>query len=173
MNKEEKVLGIFETISENYDAANDRISLGMQKGWKKHLISAVKSSTPKKVLDVCCGTGDISLMLSAEGIGVTGLDFSPAMLKVAKEKDADSKVNWIQGNAMELPFEDGSFDACTISFGLRNTPDFEQVLREMKRVSRGNVYVLDSFIPENKFVYPFFKLSNFSIYHSYASSPSM
>ena len=158
MNKEEKVLNIFEKISENYDSANDRISLGMQMGWKKHLISAVKTAKPEKVLDVCCGTGDISLMLSAEGINVTGLDFSPAMLTVAKEKDKENKVNWIQGNAMELPFEDGSFDACTISFGLRNTPDFEQVLREMKRVSRGNIYILDSFIPENKIVYPFYKL---------------
>ena len=164
MTKEEKVLQVFENISENYDAANSRISLGMQAGWKKHLTDAVITSGAKSVLDVCCGTGDISLELSRANINVTGLDFSSAMLSVAKEKETElseilnGQITWIQGDAMNLPFEDKSFDAATISFGLRNTPDYKQVIEEMKRVSRGNVYILDSFVPENRIIYPFYKL---------------
>jgi len=162
MNKEEKVLNVFQNISENYDAANDRISLGMQTSWKKHLTDAVRASGVKKVLDVCCGTGDISLTLAKEGLDVVGLDFSSAMLNVAKEKEAASfnkkAVSWIEGNAMKLPFEDDAFDCATISFGLRNTKDYKEVLTEMKRVTKHNVYVLDSFIPTNKLVYPFYRI---------------
>ena len=164
MDKEEKVLQVFENISENYDAANSRISLGMQSAWKKHLTDAVVKSGAKSILDVCCGTGDISLELAMANLDVTGLDFSPAMLSVAKEKEDEIKelingnLSWINGDAMKLPFEDKSFDAATISFGLRNTPGYKQVIEEMKRVSRGNVYILDSFVPENKIIYPFYRL---------------
>ena len=163
--KENKVSDIFEKISADYDAANDRISLGMQKSWKAALTDAVIKTSPSSVLDVCCGTGDISLTLAEAGIQLTGLDFSEAMLSEAKAKEEklmggsdNTCIEWICGNAMELPFEDNSFDVCTISFGLRNTPDYRQVLSEMKRVSRKGIFILDSFVPQNKFIYPFYRL---------------
>jgi len=162
MNKEEKVLKVFQKISTNYDAANDRISLGMQNNWKKHLTDAALQSGAQKILDVCCGTGDIALSFAKQNLQVVGLDFSSAMLSVAKEKESTmhnpQSITWIDGNAMQLPFEDKTFDAATISFGLRNTPDYKQVLLEMKRVTKHNVYVLDSFVPTNKLIYPFYKI---------------
>src|SRR5690606_24274994 len=89
-------------------------------------------------LDVCCGTGDWTIAL-AEATGkdgsVTGLDFSEGMLASARPKvQGYPSINLIQGNAMELPFADNSFDYVTIGFGLRNVPDYEQVLRELHRV---------------------------------------
>lgn len=158
MNKEEKVYNIFQKIAGNYDAANDRMSLGMQKGWKHNLCNAVFSEIQSgNVLDVCCGTGDVAIALS-ERLSATGLDFSPAMLKIAEERKAN--VKWIQGSALSLPFADKSFNGATISFGLRNTADFRAVLEEMKRVivPGGFLFVLDSFEPGKGFVYPFYKL---------------
>lgn len=154
--KEEKVYKVFETISEGYDDANKRISFGMEQGWKKNLISLFKSE--EKILDVCCGTGDITIALKEKGCEAIGLDFSPAMLKVAKEKD--SEIAWIQGNAMELPFENNSFDGATISFGLRNTPDYSKVLSEMNRVVKpgGIIACLDSFVPDNPFIKFFYNI---------------
>jgi len=185
--KEKKVYGIFQNIAENYDAANDRMSLGMQKGWKQHLIDAVfedlmlKANTPKpteeiqeeyRVLDICCGTGDIAIAIKERAekenlnVKVYGLDFSPAMLGIAKgrcEKAPSGsplkEIEWIEGSALELPFEENSFDAVTISFGLRNTPDFRAVLAEMRRVTKpsAKLFVLDSFELKKGIIYPFYK----------------
>lgn len=154
--KEEKVYKVFETISEGYDDANKRISLGMEQGWKKQLI---KLYTPgQKILDVCCGTGDITIALNKNNVEAIGLDFSPAMLSVAKKKAPS--LTFIEGNAMELPFEDNSFDGASISFGLRNTPDYKKVLEEMKRVTKpgGIIACLDSFVPDNSFVTFFYNI---------------
>lgn len=175
LEKEQTVYNIFQTIAENYDSANDRISLGLQKGWKQHLIDAVFDSLKAdniKLLDICCGTGDIAISMAetakSKGLTaeVTGLDFSSAMLDVAKKRCAEAdaaspgkSIKWIEGSAMELPFENGYFDAVTVSFGLRNTPDFEAVLREMQRVlkPKAKLFVLDSFEVKKGFVYPFYK----------------
>ena len=156
-SKEEKVYKVFEAISEGYDDANTRISLGMEKSWKQNLIDLYEPGL--KLLDVCCGTGDIAIALNGNGCEVTGLDFSPAMLEVAKKKCPDG-ITWIQGNAIELPFDDNSFDGASISFGLRNTPDYEKVLLEMKRVVRpgGIIACLDSFVPENTFIKFFYNI---------------
>ncbi|MDO5441191.1 MAG: bifunctional demethylmenaquinone methyltransferase/2-methoxy-6-polyprenyl-1,4-benzoquinol methylase UbiE [Bacillota bacterium] len=156
-SKEEKVYNVFQTISEGYDDANTRISFGMEKKWKQNLINLFAPNS--KVLDVCCGTGDISIALKNKNCEVTGLDFSPAMLDVAKRKCSEG-ITWLEGNAMQLPFEDNSFDAACISFGLRNTPDYEAVLKEMKRVVKtgGIIACLDSFVPDNGFVKFFYNI---------------
>ena len=155
--KKEKVYKVFETIAGGYDDANERISLGMQKSWKKELIDAVAGSA--RVLDVCTGTGDIAIAikLNSPRADVTGLDFSPAMLAIAREKGGDG-ISWIKGDATALPFDDNSFDAASISFGLRNTPDFKAVISEMKRVLKpGGLFAcLDSFVPENGFIKAFY-----------------
>ena len=164
-SKEQRVYGVFQSISEDYDSANNRISRGLQNSWKKTLTDRLAANTPRgtNILDVCCGTGDIALKMAdaRHDLKVTGIDFSPAMLEVADSKRGGRQnVRFTQGNAMKLPYGDDSFTAACISFGLRNTADYEQVLREMRRVVRpgGYIYCLDSFAPDNPVVQPFYKI---------------
>ena len=138
LSKREKVYHVFQQISQTYDRANGRISLGMESRWKDCLIEAVCEQAAKgsRVLDVCSGTGDIAISLAAHrpDLKVTGLDFSPAMLDVARKKGAPlANVTWQEGDAMNLPFEDNTFSAACISFGLRNTSDYLRVLQEMTK----------------------------------------
>ena len=138
--KEKKVHAVFETISDNYDQMNSVISFQQHIKWRKKTMKAMNVQKGSQALDVCCGTGDWSIAL-AEAVGpngkVTGLDFSKNMLTVGEEKVKKlglKNVELIHGNAMELPFQDNTFDYVTIGFGLRNVPDYDQVLREMYRV---------------------------------------
>lgn len=164
VSKQARVYGIFQNISEDYDRANTRISLGMEKSWKKMLTDRLTAyPAGASILDVCCGTGDITLETAKKrkDLLVVGLDFSPAMLSVAEGKcQGRQNVRFLQGDAMALPFEDDSFKAACISFGLRNTADYGQVLREMYRVVEpgGSVYCLDSFVPESRIIKPFYRL---------------
>lgn len=163
----EHVHGVFESIADGYDAANDRISLGMHRMWKRCLedvaLAACAGREPGIVLDVCCGTGDITEQIARAHpeLLVVGLDFSAGMLDVACTRMAGmDNVLLVEGNAMDLPFDDGIFDAAVVSFGLRNTPDYEQVLRQMARVTRpgGSVACLDASVPDAAFVRPFYRL---------------
>ena len=171
--KREKIYRIFEKVADRYDPANERISLGMQRLWKRtltlRLVEDVETSFPGKaspaVLDLCTGTGDIALSVARRRPRwkVTGLDFSPAMLSGAKRK-ADRRqcrsVTWIRGDAMDLPFPDGSFEAVSICFGLRNCTDSKKVLREAARVLKpgGSFLCMDSFVPGNRLVKPFYRI---------------
>ncbi len=139
-SKEERVHHVFEKISENYDKMNSVISFQQHIKWRNDTMKRMNVREGSKALDVCCGTADWTIAL-AEAVGssgkVTGLDFSQNMLKVGTEKVKNLKleqVELIHGNAMELPFADHHFDYVTIGFGLRNVPDYMQVLREMHRV---------------------------------------
>lgn len=141
-SKEQRVHHVFEKISENYDKMNSVISFQQHIRWRKDTMRRMNVKLGSKALDVCCGTADWTIAL-AEAVGpngeVTGLDFSKNMLKVGEEKVTRlglKQVNLIHGNAMELPFPDNSFDYVTIGFGLRNVPDYLQVLKEMHRVVR-------------------------------------
>ncbi|WP_400256382.1 demethylmenaquinone methyltransferase [Candidatus Methanomassiliicoccus intestinalis] len=163
-DKEEKVQGVFQRISGNYDIMNDIISIGLHRGWKDSLADEI-SQRGKCILDVCCGTGDLTVMLSKKDSSneVTGLDFSQNMLSVAKErvsKNEIKNVELIQGNAMDLPFEDNRFDCAVISFGLRNVADYSKVISEMTRVIKkgGWVYCLEASYPDSKYIKPFFRL---------------
>ncbi|MGD6845141.1 demethylmenaquinone methyltransferase [Bacillus infantis] len=139
-SKAERVHGVFEKIYGNYDQMNSVISFQQHKRWRKDTMKKMNVQKGQKALDLCCGTADWTIAL-AEAVGtdgeVKGLDFSKNMLKIGEEKVKSrnlSQVELIHGNAMELPFEDNSFDYVTIGFGLRNVPDYMQVLREMNRV---------------------------------------
>jgi len=163
--KSARVYGIFQTIAPRYDRANARISLGLERGWKKLLVRRMADQTGRgqRVLDICCGTGDIAVLLAEKrpDLHVTGLDFSPAMLEIAREKGSGlPHLDWVQGDAMRLPFRDGTFAAVCISFGLRNTADYARVLAEMKRVVQpgGKVFCLDSFVPDDPLILPFYRL---------------
>lgn len=140
--KEKRVHAVFEKISNEYDKMNSIISFKRHLAWRKDVMKRMNVQKGKVALDVCTGTGDWAIAL-AKDVGpegkVIGLDFSKNMLKVAEEKRnhlALEHLDFIYGNAMELPFPDESFDYVTIGFGLRNVPDYEQVLREMYRVTK-------------------------------------
>jgi demethylmenaquinone methyltransferase / 2-methoxy-6-polyprenyl-1,4-benzoquinol methylase len=139
-SKEQKVHGVFEKIYSNYDKMNSVISFQQHIKWRKETMKHMSVKEGSKALDVCCGTADWTLALGEE-VGeegkVFGLDFSQNMLSIGKEKVKEAPLNNIElihGNAMELPFEDGTFDYVTIGFGLRNVPDYLQALKEMNRV---------------------------------------
>jgi len=140
---------LFSTISPVYDELNDQLSFGMHKMWKRMTVRWSGAAPGCAALDVCCGSGDIALIL-AEVVGrngsVVGLDFSGPMLDDAAIREASERnsiidaaapaVQWIQGDAMDLPFEDCTFDAATMGYGLRNVADIPKALRELHRVLR-------------------------------------
>lgn len=138
ISKEERVHKVFEKISNQYDRMNSVISFQQHIRWRRDTMKRLEVFSGASALDVCCGTGDWTISL-AEAVGqkgsVIGLDFSQNMLNVGKEKTKPyPNIKLIHGNAMELPFEDNQFDFVTIGFGLRNVPDYLQVLKEMNRV---------------------------------------
>ncbi|MGN8647076.1 demethylmenaquinone methyltransferase [Gracilibacillus sp. HCP3S3_G5_1] len=168
-SKEEKVHQVFEKIYNNYDFMNSIISFQRHKKWRTDVMKRMQVQPGAKALDVCCGTGDWTFSLS-EAVGesgaVIGLDFSQNMLSVAKERQTDHHVQnlqFIHGNAMDLPFEDNYFDYVTIGFGLRNVPDYLQTLKEMYRVVKpgGIVVCLETSQPTGavfrKLYYFYFK----------------
>lgn len=148
-----KVRELFGAIAWRYDLLNDLQSLGLHRLWKCRLACLARLGPGQRALDVCCGTGDVTLALARTGARVTGLDFSPEMLAVARRRarTVTAAVEFVQGDALALPFADGSFDAVTISYGLRNLADFRAGLAEMARVLRrgGRLVVLDFGKPAN------------------------
>ncbi len=152
-SKEERVHHVFEKIYGSYDKMNSVISFQQHIRWRKDTMKRMDVQKGAKALDVCCGTADWTIAL-AEEVGkdgeVIGLDFSKNMLKIGEEKVKEYKqIQLIHGNAMELPFPDNTFDYVTIGFGLRNVPDYLQVLKEMTRVVRpgGKVVCLETSQP--------------------------
>lgn len=152
-SKEEKVHHVFEKIYGNYDKMNSLISFQQHKFWRKETMKRMNVPKRSQALDVCCGTADWTISL-ADAVGsegkVVGLDFSENMLSIGKEKTKNyPNVQLIHGNAMQLPFEDNTYDFVTIGFGLRNVPDYLQVLKEMHRVVKpgGMVVCLETSQP--------------------------
>jgi demethylmenaquinone methyltransferase / 2-methoxy-6-polyprenyl-1,4-benzoquinol methylase len=137
---------MFDRISPAYDRMNRIMSGGMDGRWRRFAAGCAGLSSGDAALDVCCGTGDLALELldrvSSRG-RVAGLDFSQRMLEVARSKS--SIVEWVQGDALELPFADGEFAAATIGFGMRNLADHNRGFAEMARVVRpgGRVVCLE------------------------------
>ncbi|MEI7024554.1 demethylmenaquinone methyltransferase [Paenibacillus sp. y28] len=138
--KEKFVHGVFESIAHKYDLMNDVLSFRRHKAWRKFTMSKMNVRPGSTALDVCCGTCDwaISMGQASKTGRVVGLDFSRNMLDFGQYKidklGMETQLELIQGNAMQLPFEDNTFDYATIGFALRNVPDIEQVLSEMQRV---------------------------------------
>lgn len=154
-SKEERVHDVFEKIYDKYDKMNSVISFKRHIAWRKDVMKRMQVTPAARALDVCTGTGDWAIAM-AQTVGnngkVTGLDFSKNMLEIAKEKKSQTNMehlDFIHGNAMELPFPDETFDYVTIGFGLRNVPDYETVLKEMYRVVKkgGKVVCLETSQP--------------------------
>lgn len=140
-SKAEKVHEVFENIYESYDKLNSIISFKQHIFWRNDTMKHMNVQPNQTALDLCCGTADWTIAIAkktGKGSKVFGLDFSEGMLSVGKEKvrkeGLSDYVTLIHGNAMDLPFENNTFDFVTIGFGLRNVPDYLTVLKEMNRV---------------------------------------
>jgi len=146
-NKREFVYHLFNGIAGDYDLVNQVISLGSNKRIKEQVVKNVILEPESNILDVCTGTGDLAINLAKyldKNYKITGIDFSENMLKIAEEKaKLYENIKFIQGDALNLPFDDETFDACFIGYGLRNLEDLQKGILEMKRVTKKGGYVVN------------------------------
>jgi demethylmenaquinone methyltransferase/2-methoxy-6-polyprenyl-1,4-benzoquinol methylase len=152
----EGVREMFDRIAPVYDAMNRVMSGGLDRRWRRAAAEAAVRPGDA-VLDVCCGSGDLAVAALEAGGRVTGIDFSRPLLERARRKAP--AVDWVEGDALALPFADGSFDAVTIGFGLRNLADPARGLAELRRVLRsdGRIAVLELTRPTGLLA-PFYRL---------------
>jgi|GEM_PF-195511 len=147
MQKRSEIIEMFDSIADKYDLLNNIISFSTHNFIKKQAIKNVPLQKDMKILDVCTGTGDIALFASQlhnNQLDVTAVDFSENMLKIAENRAQKyENINFIFANALNLPYEDNTFDAAFISFGLRNLKDIEKGIRELKRVVKDDGYVVN------------------------------
>jgi demethylmenaquinone methyltransferase/2-methoxy-6-polyprenyl-1,4-benzoquinol methylase len=145
---ETQVRAMFDSIAGVYDRMNGVMTAGMHHRWRERAVDLARVSDGDRALDVATGTGDLAVALRARGADVVGLDFSERMLELARAKAPD--VRFEPGNALDLPFADGEFDAVTVGFGARNFSDLRRGLAEMARVTRpgGRVVVLEITTPQ-------------------------
>lgn len=125
---------MFDAVARRYDMTNDVLSMGQDRGWRRATRAALATEPGMRVLDLAAGTGTSSADLADEGVGVVPCDFSTGMVDVGKQRHPS--LPFVAGDAMDLPFADESFDAVTMSFGLRNVADTTRGLQEILRVTR-------------------------------------
>ncbi len=149
------VQGMFDAVAPGYDRMNRLLSVGLDRGWRKAARARLLGGAPlpgDRILDLCCGTGDLALEVPRE-LRTVGCDFTPAMLGRAQVKAEARRrpIAWVAGDAMRLPFPDGSFDGATVGFGVRNLPDLGAGLAEILRVlvPGGRLVVLEFSRPGN------------------------
>jgi demethylmenaquinone methyltransferase / 2-methoxy-6-polyprenyl-1,4-benzoquinol methylase len=155
---ETQVRAMFDRIARVYDRMNSVMTAGMHHRWRERAADLARVGPGSRALDVGTGTGDLAIELARRGAAVTGLDFAPAMLEVARRKAPE--IVFERGDALALPHGDGEFDAVTVGFGARNFSDLDRGLREMTRVTRagGRVVVLEITTPERAPLSWFFRL---------------
>lgn len=160
-DKQERVRRMFASIAGSYDLNNRLHSFGMDQRWRRFAVKQAGLKGGESVLDVACGTGDLSRLLAEAGAQrVTGLDYTEEMLAIAREKRGKSEgqvaraIEYVRGDAQALPFADASFDVATIAFGIRNVQSPLAAAREFRRVLRpcGRLVVLEFDRPENNLV---------------------
>ena len=156
-----EIQAIFDRIAPVYDQLNQRLSLGQHQIWK---LMAVKWSNPSPGdigLDVCCGSGDLTQML-AKQVGATGqaigVDFSPQQLAIARQRTSNqANICWIEADALNLPFDDNTFDCATMGYGLRNVTDIPRCLQELYRALKpgAKAAILDFHRPSQPYLRTF------------------
>src|SRR5687767_11883938 len=152
----EKVNDLFARVAPRYDLINDLQSFGLHRLWKRRLVRMAHVKPGDRALDVCCGTGDIAFALAEAGAQVDAVDFSAAMLSVARERVSrsarQSTPHFQQSDAQRLDFPEHTFDVVTVGYGLRNLASWETGLREMYRVAKpgARLLALDFGKPDNR-----------------------
>jgi demethylmenaquinone methyltransferase/2-methoxy-6-polyprenyl-1,4-benzoquinol methylase len=133
---------MFDRIAPVYDVMNRVMTAGLDQRWRRKTVRAVVRPGDR-VLDAACGTGDLAIIAARYGANVTGLDFSEQMLARARRKAPD--LDWVRGDLLDLPFPDGSFDAATVGFGIRNVADLQRGIDELRRVLKpgGRLAILE------------------------------
>ena len=159
LGKKEQVAQMFDNISENYDGLNRVISFGIDVKWRKKVVKLVSKNNPKTILDIATGTGDLAIMMaSLKPEKIIGLDISEGMLEVGKQKIHHARlsdtIEMVVGDSENMPFDDDTFDAITVSFGVRNFANLDKGLTEIKRVLKpgGTLVILETSNP-TKFPY--------------------
>lgn len=158
-SKKKQIEKMFDSISFEYDKLNRLISAGNDVKWRKKIHKIAKKLNPKNILDVATGTADIAIELSKiKDSKIIGLDISENMLNVGRtkilNKNLSEKISLISGDAEKLKFNDNHFDLVTIGFGVRNFQNLEKGLKESYRVltTEGTLIILETSVPENKFI---------------------
>lgn len=155
------ISAMFNNIAASYDILNHLLSFGIDRYWRGVLVKRLIKRRPKKVLDIACGTGDLTIAIYKKGVEVIGLDIADKMIAIAKKKSDKTferfptgapRPKYICGSADEIPFENSTFDAVTIGFGIRNFENRGESLLEIKRVlkSGGTLAILEFATPKNK-----------------------
>lgn len=154
LNKKQQVAQMFDNISKEYDGLNRVISFGIDVKWRKKVVDIVAKSKAMRILDIATGTGDLAINLAqTEAQEIIGLDISDGMLEVGRKKIAEKKlsdkITMTLGDSENIPFEDNSFDAITVAFGVRNFENLEKGLAEILRVLKpqGTFVILETSVP--------------------------
>jgi demethylmenaquinone methyltransferase/2-methoxy-6-polyprenyl-1,4-benzoquinol methylase len=147
------VAAMFDRTAERYDLLNGLMTGGQDRRWRRAVVRAVDARPGERILDLAAGTGTSSVPFAEAGADTVACDFSLGMLRVGvRRQEGARRLSFVAGDALRLPFADGSFDAVTISFGLRNVADTEAALRELRRVARpgGRLLVCEVSHPHNR-----------------------
>ena len=145
------VRGVFSSVSPKYDLMNDAMSFGLHRFWKDALVDWLAPRANQRLLDLAGGTGDIAFrfLQRSPGSSAVVLDLTESMVSAGQKRadalEIEGELNWVVGDAMDMPFTEGSFDACTASFGIRNVAEISTALSEVRRVLRygGRLLVLE------------------------------
>jgi len=154
LGKKEQVTQMFDNISGDYDGLNRVISFGIDVKWRKKVVKIVEKTNPKSILDIATGTGDLAIALAKTNANkIIGLDISSGMLDIGKQKiikkQLEDTIEMVLGDSENMPFEDNTFDAITVAFGVRNFETLEKGLSEILRVLKPNgiFVILETSVP--------------------------
>lgn len=156
--KPEHIASMFDHVASRYDLTNTVLTGGMDHVWLAALRKAAAPQPGEYILDLAAGTGASSAALAKSGARVLAADLSEGMIEIGRQRHPE--IEFVQANALEMPFEDDTFDTVTISYGLRNIPDTERALKEMLRVTKpgGSVVILEFSKPTNRWFHKFYTL---------------
>lgn len=159
----QRVSGMFDQVADRYDATNVAMTFGLDAAWRRATTRAVDPQPGQRILDIAAGTAKSSASLAREGAHVVAADFSPGMLAEGRRRHGDVRnLEFVHADATDLPFEDDSFDAVTMSYGLRNVDDPKRALAEFLRVTKpgGRVVINEFSTPPNRLIRGFYRVYN-------------